>query len=233
LDVSDSACGDAETGSVDLSVSGATAPYTYVWTDAAGLEWTTQDLVELGPGLYTVEIEDDRGCVRTAAAVVESGAGLDLDLGPDATVCEDESWIVTAPAGYSYVWQDGSVNQFFLVEPFDLGPGTYSIILTVTDGAGCTYQDALILTVHACTGVGEQHGLSGLRAVPNPASERCVLEGSGARIGDAFAVVDAAGRAVVSGVLGSDRTLNLSGWPAGVYTVRFLSSGAAVRLAVR
>jgi hypothetical protein len=233
LEVSDAACGDAETGSVDLSVSGATAPYTYVWTDAAGLEWTTQDLVELGPGLYTVEIEDDRGCVRTAAAVVESGAGLDLDLGPDATVCEDESWIVTAPAGYSYVWQDGSVNQFFLVEPFDLGPGTYSIILTVTDGAGCTYQDALILTVHACTGVGEQHGLSGLRAVPNPASERCVLEGSGARIGDAFAVVDAAGRAVVSGVLGSDRTLNLSGWPAGVYTVRFLSSGAAVRLAVR
>ena len=232
LDVSDAACGDAETGSVDLSVSGATAPYTYVWTDAAGLEWTTQDLVELGPGLYTVEIEDDRGCVRTAAAVVEAGAGLDLDLGPDATICQDEAWIATAPAGYSYVWQDGSVNQFFLVDPFDFAPGTYSIILTVTDGAGCTYQDALILTVHACTGVAEQYGEGHLRAVPNPAADRCVLSGSGARSGAPYEVRDASGRRVDSGVLGADRSIGVEGLRAGMYTVSLPAAGATVRVAV-
>ncbi len=232
LDVSDAACGNAETGSVDLSVSGATAPYTYVWTDAAGLEWTTQDLVELGPGLYTVEIEDDRGCVRTAAAVVEAGAGLDLDLGPDATICQDEAWIATAPAGYSYVWQDGSVNQFFLVDPFDFAPGTYSIILTVTDGAGCIYQDALILTVHACTGVGEQYGEGHLRAVPNPAADRCVLSGSGARSGAPYEVRDASGRQVDSGVLGADRSIGVEGLRAGMYTVSLPAAGATVRVAV-
>jgi len=230
LDVSDAACGDVETGSVDLSVSGATAPYTFVWTDAAGLEWTTEDLADLAPGLYTVEIEDDRGCVRSAAAVVEAGAGLDLDLGPDATICEDESWIVTAPVGYSYVWQDGSVNQFFLVEPFDLAPGTYSIILTLTDAAGCTYLDALILTVHLCSGVDEP-GVGGrLQAVPNPVSDRCTLVG--ARAGDAYEVLDASGRRVVSGVLGADRSFEAMGLRTGLYTVRLAGSGAAVRIAV-
>ena len=232
LEVSDAACGDVETGSVDLSVSGATAPYTFVWADAAGLEWTTEDLEDLAPGLYTVEIEDDRGCVRTAAAVVEAGAGLDLDLGPDATICEDESWIVTAPAGYSYMWQDGSVNQFFLVNPFDLAPGTYSIILTLTDAVGCTYLDALILTVHLCSGTEEPGAAKPLKAVPNPVSDRCTLVGSGARAGAAYEILDASGRLMAAGRLGSDRSIEVAGLRAGLYSVRLAGSGSTVRIAV-
>jgi len=232
LEVSDAACGDVETGSVDLSVSGATAPYTFVWADAAGLEWTTEDLEDLAPGLYTVEIEDDRGCVRTAAAVVEAGAGLDLDLGPDATICEDESWIVTAPAGYSYMWQDGSINQFFLVNPFDLAPGTYSIILTLTDAVGCTYLDALILTVHLCSGTEEPGAAKPLKAVPNPVSDRCTLVGSGARAGSAYEILDASGRLMAAGRLGSDRSIEVAGLRAGLYSVRLAGSGSTVRIAV-
>jgi hypothetical protein len=40
--------------SIDLSVSGGTAPYTYSWSNGA----TTQDISNLAPGNYTVNVFD-------------------------------------------------------------------------------------------------------------------------------------------------------------------------------
>lgn len=45
-------------GSIDLSVAGGTAPYTYSW----GQGQTTQDLSNLCPGVHTVTVTDSKGC---------------------------------------------------------------------------------------------------------------------------------------------------------------------------
>ena len=59
-DVADSN-GDANDGSITLTVEGGTPPYTYLWSNGT----TSKDLKSVGKGDYTVEITDANGCVVT------------------------------------------------------------------------------------------------------------------------------------------------------------------------
>lgn len=59
-------------GSIDLTVSGGTADYTFIWSNGE----TSEDLNGLSAGEYTVEITDDLGCSTSATFTVNSQVGL-------------------------------------------------------------------------------------------------------------------------------------------------------------
>ena len=56
-------------GAIDLSVSGGTAPYTYLWTGVGG-PYYTEDISCADAGSYTVVVTDDDGCTETATYIV-------------------------------------------------------------------------------------------------------------------------------------------------------------------
>jgi gliding motility-associated-like protein len=58
----DITCFGFDNGSIDASVSGGTPVYTYSWNGPAGFTASTQDLVDLGPGLYQLQVTDGNGC---------------------------------------------------------------------------------------------------------------------------------------------------------------------------
>ena len=65
------AMGGAPNGSINLTVNGGTAPYSFVWSNGS----TTQNQSMLLPGCYTVGVADAAGCQAMANACVTNLAG--------------------------------------------------------------------------------------------------------------------------------------------------------------
>lgn len=229
-DVVDATCEMAANGTAALDVTGATGPYEFAWNgpgldDAPGAE---QD--SLLAGTYQITITDNNGCTYPSTIVVEGASAQDFTIGADTTICPDEFLLISAPPGYDYAWNDGSINQYFYVQPGDYEPGTYSIIVTASDDAGCEFADAMILTVFDCsTGV---DGLSSEQPeiYPVPATDRLNVSGipSGAQVW----ITDAAGRRVWSqeNVNGAALTLDVANWATGAYIFSGVAEGGAFHM---
>ena len=69
--VANNAMGGGANGSVTLSVSGGTPPYTYAWSSGQ----TTQNINLLPPGCYSVMITDAAGCSAMASSCLVNQAG--------------------------------------------------------------------------------------------------------------------------------------------------------------
>ncbi|MCB0379945.1 MAG: gliding motility-associated C-terminal domain-containing protein [Flavobacteriales bacterium] len=73
------------------------------------------------------------------------GCFLAINLGNDTSFCTGQTLTLNAgsfPGGATYEWQDGSATQTFLVDT----TGTYYVL--VTDTAGCTGVDSIVVTVN-------------------------------------------------------------------------------------
>ena len=128
-------CFGEATGSVDLTVTGGTAPYTYSWSNGA----TTEDLVNIVAGTYTVTVTDANLCTVTASATVsQPSAALDASAIATDVKCFGESTgavdlIVTGgTAPYTYSWSNGATTEDLV----NIVAGVYTV--TVTDANLCT-----------------------------------------------------------------------------------------------
>lgn len=136
-------CPGQNTGFAKASVSGGTAPYTYLWNNSA----TTDSIGGLGAGTYTVTVTDANGCQKTASFNISQGAPININLEATEIVCGAEN-TGTASASvsggkppYTFQWSNGQTGS--TVE--DLITGTYS--LTVTDANGCSSTAEVSITV--------------------------------------------------------------------------------------
>jgi hypothetical protein len=66
----DATCGN-NNGSIDLTVTGGTGPFTYNWSNGA----TTEDITALVAGTYTVTATDNNGCSASASATINNIGG--------------------------------------------------------------------------------------------------------------------------------------------------------------
>jgi outer membrane protein OmpA-like peptidoglycan-associated protein len=127
-------CTQESKGIVDISVSGGTQPYSYLWSNGA----LSEDLLNTLAGNYSVKVKDGNGCVSNLNAAVTEPARLTLTLDSLVNVAcsgqETGKVAVRANGGvqpYNYLWNTGahthSINR--------IAAGEYSV--SVTDANGC------------------------------------------------------------------------------------------------
>ena len=128
-------------GSIDLTVSGGTAPYNYVWSNGA----TTEDLDRVGGGTYSVVISDANNCKLSEEVTVVSTGGIQILVSGAAPNCpggSDGSLNLNVQGGtlpYSYQWSNGSQAAGLVNIP----AGSYMV--TVTDAKGCSLVGPAVL----------------------------------------------------------------------------------------
>ncbi len=127
-------CNGGATGAIDLTVSGGTSAYTYLWSNGA----TNEDLSSKTAGVYSVIITDANGCTTTNSATLTQPAAISVSGLVTNVVCNGSSTgaiAITASGGtgtYTYNWGGGITTK----NRSTLAAGTYTV--TVTDASSCT-----------------------------------------------------------------------------------------------
>ena len=123
---------------LDVTSSGSTAPYTYVWSNGQ----TTEDLSDLSNGTYTVTVSDAAGCTVKKTVIVNL-VNPYLSVGTIYPQCYQSLDVYIqgmSSVGATYVWSTGMTGQTLTNIP----AGTYTV--TVTAGNTCTSTASITTT---------------------------------------------------------------------------------------
>ena len=132
-------CNNANSGAINLLVSGGSAPFTYDWSNGA----TTEDLTNIPAGNYLVTVTDANGCSKQAQYSINRPPPIvtNVDTKTDYncdTKTVKQTFVAQVSGGmppYQLAWSSGTVsgtnNEFMNTSQ----NGT--VILNATDALGC------------------------------------------------------------------------------------------------
>jgi hypothetical protein len=135
-------CFGGQNGSIDLTITGGTTPYTILWSNTA----TTEDISNLRAGYYRVTVDDADSQTPPVMAEITLTEPQTININAVSYQYPNNYNIslygacngsidVTASNGvspYSYLWNDGILTQ----DRASLCSNSYKI--TITDNNGCT-----------------------------------------------------------------------------------------------
>jgi uncharacterized delta-60 repeat protein len=131
-------CSGGSNGEINLTPSGGTAPYTFLWSDGPA----TEDRAALTGGTYSVTISDANGCTTTASETltipVSAISATTVVTHVSCFSGSDGAIDLTADGGtlpYTFDWDGGNTTEDITA----LAAGTYAV--TIGDANGC-------LTIH-------------------------------------------------------------------------------------
>ena len=147
VDILNATCFGACDGELDLTVTGGSAPYIYIWSNGN----STQDAFGLCAGDYTVTILDANGCsvnggpytvLDSPEIIVNAGSTDETASGAD----DGTAW--ASPSGglppYTYSWSNGATDSLIV----GLSPGVYTVV--VSDAQGCAAIATVTIDSFTC-----------------------------------------------------------------------------------
>ena len=157
-------CENVNSGSIDLQVTGGTAPYTFQWNSGQ----ITEDLENIAPGNYSVIVTDSKGCEITDSFSVyrQEDFTTSLDITFEADCENDIPYQVTniniegGVAPYEIIWSSGEVSGDNNETMTSSQNGT--VIVDVIDFIGCQTQEIFDIDLFSLGSPGFNYSSQGL-----------------------------------------------------------------------
>ena len=157
-------------GAVDINVTGGSPSsngYTYLWSNNV----TSQDLSNVGAGLYTLTVTDSLSCVATYDARLTEPDELEVTIVETSPFVLELSTVIGGTPSYTYAWYESGNNVGTGTSYVVSTNGTYS--LEATDANNCTNTSNSITYNVASVINGEEVSF---RVYPNPFREEATID---------------------------------------------------------
>jgi gliding motility-associated-like protein len=134
-------CSGGNNGSISITPTGGTPPYTYTWSNGAIIS----QISNLISQAYTVNVTDAKGCIATSTYSITQPSPILISLTPTDVNCFNGSdgMVSSSVSGgvslYMYNWSSGTSSP----NASGLQAGVYT--LTVTDANQCIATNAVII----------------------------------------------------------------------------------------
>ena len=135
-------CNGFSNGSINISSSGGTSPYIYLWSNGD----TTQSIQNLGAGQYIVSVTDSNNCSISDTILLTDPLLISNQTLISNVSCfgfNNGSIYLNPSSGvspYTYLWNTGDST----ISLNNLPPDTYSVL--ITDSNNCLYTESFIIT---------------------------------------------------------------------------------------
>ncbi len=203
-------CNGGNSGSINITVGGGTASYSYLWSNGA----VTEDINGLIAGNYDATVTDANGCIVSSSFTISQPSAITSSIvGTDVTCngAANGSATLSVSGGtspYTYLWSNFASTQ----NVTNVSGGQYFVI--ITDANGCIKRDSIVIA--------EPTGVTLSGVVTN-------VSCNGAA--DGAIDITATGGTPTFTFLWSngDNTEDLSGLAAGVYTVTLTDGNGCIK----
>lgn len=142
-------CDNANSGAINLLVSGGTPPFNYLWSNGT----TTEDLNSILAGNYLITVTDARNCIKTAQYKITRQEPINIQVLTQTDFnCEthtvSQSFLAKVSGGippYQINWSSGAVsginNEIMQTDT------NGAVLLKTTDSYGCIATQTLVVAM--------------------------------------------------------------------------------------
>ena len=143
-------CSGLSTGSINVTVSGGSPAYSYMWSGPNGYTSSQLNISNLAAGNYTLTVTDKNNCtvvvsvtVNPFPAIVIARTITDVACRGGATGSINITATGGTGSGFTYSWTGGIISS--LEDLNNIAKGTYKIRVT-DNGSGCLVDSTFIVT---------------------------------------------------------------------------------------
>lgn len=218
--VTDAAAPTVHNGAINLSVTGATTPVNYMWSNGA----ISEDISSLTAGIYSVTVTDALGCSKSIEATVEN-------------LCGPATGIISTPSTNSVFidWDDVGATGYRVMYK-SAGPGPFMQMNTPVSSVtipGLSSATAYTFKIkNKCPGAPGAFSANGnfmtlplkeeltgeINIFPNPNNGKFFI--AGVRSETEIHIFNSTGQLIITKMINSPEEFDLSVYGDGIYFIR-------------